>query len=212
MTIRLIVIEGSPLIHLGLQELLQRHTDFTLIGHYSNAPQLLAHLPRLPADMLLLSDSIGQTEYQAALQWVTQHYPQLKVVLLASTFSPIEIEAWCQRGVLGFFYRDDPLVELLPTALRSIFHNGLYLSPSVAHRLVTAQANREPHPLNARQMQVLRLMSRYMTPQEIAQALSTTPSSIYGLQYRIRLILGVRTSAQILMEAIKRGWLEISQM
>ena len=51
-------------------------------------------------------------------------------------------------------------------------------------------------------------MSHYKAPQEIAQNMNTTPSSIYNLQYRLRSILGVHTNGEILIEAAKLGLIQ----
>ncbi|MBZ0315609.1 MAG: hypothetical protein K8L91_22025, partial [Anaerolineae bacterium] len=66
----------------------------------------------------------------------------------------------------------------------------------------------EDNPLNLRQMQVVRYMGRYLSPQEIAMKMGVSASSIYSLQHRIRQVLGVKTTGQILIEAMKRGWIE----
>lgn len=50
-------------------------------------------------------------------------------------------------------------------------------------------------------------MAQYMTPQEIAMRMQTSASSIYSLQHRIRQVLGVKTTGQILIQAMKRGWI-----
>jgi DNA-binding CsgD family transcriptional regulator len=54
-------------------------------------------------------------------------------------------------------------------------------------------------------MQVLNYMAEYLTPQEIASKMEVSVSSVYNLQQRLRLALGVKTSGQILTEAAKRG-------
>lgn len=61
--------------------------------------------------------------------------------------------------------------------------------------------------MNPRQMKVIHYMAQYMTPQEIAMRMQTSASSIYSLQHRIRQVLGVKTTGQILIQAMKRGWI-----
>jgi DNA-binding CsgD family transcriptional regulator len=48
-------------------------------------------------------------------------------------------------------------------------------------------------------------MTDYISPQEIAQKMNTSVSSIYNLQYRLRIALGVNNTGEILIEAAKRG-------
>lgn len=209
MEIRLVVVEDSEVARIGIQESLSRHTTIRTVAEYACINELFAHLHKLQAQVVLLSDSAGLKNVVTALHQLAKHYPSVKSLVMAAAWSNDKIEELAELGVFGFLCRSDKLTEILPTAIHYVAHGDPYISPVTARTLLALNNIPNRNPLNKRQMQVLRLMARSFTPQEIALQMKTSASSIYAMQYRIRIALGVRTTAQILVEAIKRGWLEI---
>lgn len=108
---------------------------------------------------------------------------------------------------MGFICKDEQSDTLI-LAIRLIMRGEVFISPKMATALFRANQDNGHTPLNPRQMQVVRLMAAYLSPQEIAMEMDVTTQSVYSLQYRIRQILNLKTTAQILIEAMKRGWIK----
>lgn len=205
---QLVVVETSEAARVGIREIINRYPVMQMVGEYTSINEFLNNLNKAQIDIVIISDSLGIKALVHGLTHLKRTYPVIKILLLANTLTADRIEEFSTLGVLGFLSKSDRLTYLLPTALETIMQGEPYLSPSATRILLASNADQNSNPLNRRQMQVIKLMARYLTPQEIAIEMSTTPASIYSMQHRIRLALGVRTSGQILLEAIKRGWID----
>jgi two-component system, NarL family, invasion response regulator UvrY len=206
MEIRLMVVELSEIARLGIRESLNQQSMIRIIGEFSSVSDFLSCFTKATVDVILLSDSIGSKALMSTLQVLTQ-YPSLKLIVLAADWSNDKIEDVAELGVLGFLCRSDRLLSILPAAIQQVAQGDLYISP-VAARVLLLSAN-SANPLNVRQMQVLKRMAWGNTPQEIAAQLRTSAGAVYAMQHRMRLALGVRTTGQILPEAIRRGWVQV---
>jgi DNA-binding NarL/FixJ family response regulator len=61
-------------------------------------------------------------------------------------------------------------------------------------------------PVTTRQMQVLRLSCEGLRLREIAEELGVSPRTVEHHKYQMMARLNVRTSAQLILYAARRGW------
>lgn len=64
----------------------------------------------------------------------------------------------------------------------------------------------EARPITNRQMQVLRLSCEGLRLREIAEELGLSPRTVEHHKYQMMARLDVRTSAQLILYAARRGW------
>jgi DNA-binding CsgD family transcriptional regulator len=93
-------------------------------------------------------------------------------------------------------------------AIHAVKRGDVYISPQTARTLLLANNGQAQVSLSPLQLQVIQHMSHYKSPQEIAQKMNTSASSIYNLQYRLRSILDVHNNGEILIEAAKLGLIQ----
>ena len=208
MTTTLAVVDNAELTRIGIREIISASDKIRLIGEFACLEEVDGFFQTTPVNVLILGNTLAYSKLIQDITRLGQQFPDLKVLLLAHSFIVEQIEELSNLGVLGFVCKDEQLADTLLFAIRPVARGELFISPCVASVLLKANQNHEDNPLNLRQMQVVRYMGRYLSPQEIAMKMGVSASSIYSLQHRIRQVLGVKTTGQILIEAMKRGWIE----
>jgi DNA-binding NarL/FixJ family response regulator len=132
-------------------------------------------------------------------------------VLVLTTFDLDEVVYDALRaGASAFLLKDAP-EERLTAAIRVVADGGSLFAPSVTRRLIEEFARRQPRPavalggLTARESEVLRLVARGMSNQEIAAHLFVTENTVKTHVARLLMKLGVRDRVQAVVVAYESG-------
>ena len=205
MTTSLAVVDAAQVIRAGIREIVSTTDSMHLAGEWSNFQEFHDFLKKGSVDVVLLGDNATRKSLKHAVQQLLEQQPKLKVIVLAASFSSKDIDKLSALGVIGFICKDEDMEDFLVGAIRVSKRGDTYISPKAARSVIVTDKNNTEVPLNPRQVQVLHYMAAYLTPQEIASKMDVSVSSVYNLQQRLRLALGVKTSGQILIEASKRG-------
>ncbi|MBZ0306433.1 MAG: response regulator transcription factor [Anaerolineae bacterium] len=204
----LAVVDTAEVIRIGIKEIISGYQSIELAGEFTCLDEFYKFIQVNSVDLLVLGNTQPYHSLIQDLEKLRQHSPTLKVLLLSNGFTADQIEELSGIGAAGFICKDEQLANTLLFAIQPISRGELFLSPKVASSLFKGNTESNHNPLSQRQMQVVRYMAKYLTPQEIAMRMDTSPSSIYSLQHRIRQVLGAKTTGQILIEAMRRGWID----
>lgn len=205
MTTKLAVVDAAQVIRAGIQKIVSTTDTIILVGAWETLEPFWEFMQESAVDVLLLGDNVSQTSLKQLTTYALKRQPKLKVVLLAARFTPGLIEELTRLGAMGFMCKDEALSDFFVGAVHAVKRGDVYISPQTARTLFLASNGQPQVGLSPRQIQVLQYMTDYISPQEIAQKMNTSVSSIYNLQYRLRIALGVNNTGEILIEAAKRG-------
>lgn len=208
MAIRLAVVDAAQVIRAGIRDIVSTTETIVLVGDWDALNPFLDYMANNTADVLLLGDNVSRSKPKVLVQMVRDQHPKLKLVILAARFTASDVDQLLKRGATGFMYKDEALGEFFVSAIGAVKRGDVYISPHTASTLFLTDTEQQDVSLSPYQMQVLEYMSQYKTPQEIAQMLKSSPSSIYNVQKRIRVALGVLKNEQVLIEAAKLGLLQ----
>ena len=186
-----------------LESLHEALIQFPSVGHVICCNSLITLYNALMSEsvqIIFLSDRFEL--FTAERVWHLQS--NLRIIWLVSRSDLRGIEIARNRGVVGFICENELHADNVSVALRVVTEGDCYFSPAVGGLFSQYYAT-EHNPLSDRQIEVLEYMASYATPQEIAESLKISIKAVYSLQQRMRLSLGVETTTQIVMEALKRG-------
>jgi DNA-binding NarL/FixJ family response regulator len=203
--------------------------DLEVVGEASDGEQAVALVRDLEPDVVLMDirmpvmDGIEATTAIAALGVATR-------VLVLTTFDLDEyVFAALRAGASGFLLKDTPPVELL-AGIRVVAAGEALLAPSVTGALIR-EFVRRPAPggpvgagehsgdgsgdrgeelasLTDREREVLSLVARGWSNQEIGEALFVTPATAKTHVSRLLMKLGARDRTQLVVIAYESGLVE----
>ncbi|MCL4237633.1 MAG: response regulator transcription factor [Anaerolineae bacterium] len=204
MGINVVIVDDQDIIRLGVRQSLGDVPHITFLGGYSDVSSFCRSAAAQRTDVVLLDDSLPDTDIVQAYETVQEQCPNAAVLILGSQMSAHDIHRVIGAGALGVVCKNEPVQDMLVVGIRHAHAGQVYLSPSAA--LIAGRL--EPSlVLTPRLDQVLHLMARGCHVQEIAQELSITDRAVYNARKRLREILEVDTNEQIVAEAVRRGLL-----
>jgi DNA-binding NarL/FixJ family response regulator len=101
-------------------------------------------------------------------------------------------------------------------AIRQVLDGGIYLSPRLAARVISAFASARPRgsetspleKLSDREFEVFRLFGEGQTAKEIAARLNLSPKTVAVHRDHIKEKMGYQTSAEMIREAVR--WVQVN--
>jgi DNA-binding NarL/FixJ family response regulator len=138
---------------------------------------------------------------------------QVKVLILTTFDLDEYVYGALRAGASGFLLKDTPPGELL-AAIRVVAHGEAMIAPGITKRLIEEFARR-PEPgrrpiaglpgITGREREVLELVGRGMSNQEIADYLYVTPATAKTHVARLLSKLQARDRAQLVIAAYESG-------
>ena len=184
---------------------------YAVVGEASDGSQLLEMVEQLAPDIVLLDISMRETGGLEALQRLKRVRPHSKVLILSMHTDPALIMQALECGAHGYLLKDTTATEL-EHALEALRNNERYLSPAIAHTVITQALTRtqknqpevaDSHNLTARQLEILRLIVRGKSTREIANGLGLSIKTVETHRSQIMKRLQIYDVAGLVLFAVR---------
>jgi DNA-binding NarL/FixJ family response regulator len=219
MTIRVLVADDQTLVRAGFRALLDSEPDIEVVGEAVDGADAVAQAVATRPDVVLMDIRMPRLDGLEATARIVGS-PGLGDcrVLVLTTFELDEYVFGALRaGASGFLLKDVEPVALID-AVRTIADGQALLAPQVTRRLIEAFVTASPAPeapagpphealaaLTPREQEILTLVGRGMTNQEIAAHLVVSPLTAKTHVSRLFVKLGARDRAQLVVTAYQTG-------
>ncbi|MEU5866101.1 MULTISPECIES: response regulator transcription factor [unclassified Nonomuraea] len=212
MTIRVLIADDQQLVRTGFQMILDAQPDMEVVAAVADGAEAVAEARRLRPDVCLLDirmPKLDGLEVTRVLSGPGVENPMR--VVIVTTFDLDEyVYGALRAGATGFLLKDSG-PTLLIEAVRAAAGGDALVSPSVTVRLLQhlTQPRRAAEPPNGaltdRELDVVRLVARGRTNQEVAAELFVSLSTVKTHLGSIQAKLGVRNRVGIAAWAWESG-------
>lgn len=214
MTVRVLLVDDQPLVRAGLRTLLEQTDDLTLAGEAGTGAEAVELARRLRPDVVLMDIWMPGLDGIEATRRILRDPGPTRVLVLTTFDEDAYVYGALQAGASGFLLKDMDLDDIL-AAVRVVAAGDALLAPRVTRRLIerfTAPAPLRPAPraltgLTAREREVLALVGRGLSNQEIATRLTISPATAKAHVARLLHKLGARDRVQLVILAYETGLL-----
>lgn len=215
MTHRVVLVDDQELVRVGLAALLARADDIEVVGEAADGRQALTVCREVHPDVVLMDVRMPVLDGVEATRAIVAD-PGLKgtrVVVLTTFDTDETIFAALEAGAAGFLTKDVEPDDLRAAVLTVAAGHGL-LSPSVTTRVVDrAVRGGEVDPraagavarLTERELEVLRLVARGRTNDELAAELFLSPATARTYVSRLLTKLDARDRVALVLLAHRAG-------
>ena len=214
--IRVFLVDDHHIVRSGLHLLLSAQPDLQIVGEASNGLDLLAQLPTIPADVVLLDVNMpGMDGPETARQLHTQ-YPDIRILALSMLDKESYIFQMLDAGAHGYLLKSSGVHEII-TGLRTVAAGGQFLCTAAGlmalHKLrdgarpEPAEAADKPGSLSRREIEVLQLISQGLTTGEIAEKLFLSKRTIETHRQNMMEKMQVKNTAALIKQAMAEGML-----
>jgi len=208
--IKLLIADDQAMIREGFGALLGAQPDIVVVGDAADGAAAVAQARDLTPDVVLMDIRMPVMDGLEA----TRRLAGGPKVLILTTFDLDDyVYEALRAGASGFLLKDAPAADLI-AAVRVVAAGEALLAPSVTRRLIAEFASRpqahraRPAALNAltpRETDVLRLIARGRSNQEIAADLVVAEQTVKTHIGRILAKLNLRDRAQAVVFAYETG-------
>lgn len=187
--------------------LINSQDDMVVIGEASNVLELWKLLSTHKADVILLDIGLPRTTGLQALMQLREKHPSVRVLMLSMHRDMALVRSAVAAGAAGFVCKEAADAELLG-AIRSVQRGGVFLDPYMTKQLLPVGRAPRIAPqgaLSDRERQIIKLIARGYSNQEIADGIQISVKTVETYRARIAEKLGVRTRTQIARYAFASG-------
>lgn len=215
--IRVAILDDHQAIIDGYQYRLRNATDIEVTATLLFGEDLEPALAANPVDILLLdiqvpisADNPNPYPVLFELPRLLQMYPNMDILIISMHAQPALIQALMEAGASGYILKEDMTTfRELAAVIRSVTHQGIYLSPAAFQALQHRRSGDLQQPLSPRQLEALSLCAAYpdTSTAELAIRMEISHSTLRNLLSGAYLKLGVRTRASAILKAQQMGLL-----
>ncbi|MBC8286195.1 MAG: response regulator transcription factor [Nitrospinae bacterium] len=207
-TIKIVIADDHAVVRKGLIQIIDETPGMELIYQAGNGNEVLAKLPDLDVDVLLLDINMpGQTGWEV-MQKVHNLYHDIKVVILSVSSEENYAKQFYKAGAAGYLTKDSA-PEQLVEAIRKVAGDGIYVSQKFAEKMVSSlksDSDRALHEnLSPRELQIFCMIGAGKTLTEIASELALGVGTVGTYRSRILAKTTLKNNSQITNYAFKNN-------
>jgi DNA-binding NarL/FixJ family response regulator len=210
--VRVMLVDDDDLMRAGLRSVLSSDDGIDVVGEAGDGRAALDEIRKLRPDLVLMDIRMPDLDGISATREVLAAEPEIKVVVLTTFEEDDYIFEALSAGASGFLLKRTKPEELI-TAIHTVAGGDSLLSPSVTRRVIDRMAGQPAAALSGarlealtpREREVLELVGRGLSNQEIAEAFFIEESTVKTHVKRILMKLGLRDRVQAVILAYETG-------
>ncbi|MEP6464675.1 MAG: response regulator transcription factor [Parafilimonas sp.] len=176
--IRLIIIDDHPLVHEGLQHILQQHADIEVLASCITATEALTFLQEQFADLILLDINLPDINGIDLCKTIKKLYPHIKILALSNHNERLMITKILQNGASGYILKNASSKELIQ-AIKDVMDDKLVMNDEVQKILATSNRSLSETPhITRRETEILKCIAAGLTTAQTAEKLFISPLTV----------------------------------
>jgi two-component system, NarL family, response regulator DevR len=182
--IRVLLIDDSPIIRLGLRSALEDCGDITIVGEAGTAAAGVEAAAKLKPDVVMLDLHLPDKSGLLACRDLLKVRPGTPVLILTSSSSERHMHDAIAAGAKGYLLKENDGASLA-TALRAVARGDSVFDPSMAAQVLNLVKNRgQPTPaeklsqLSPQERRVVALLAGGLMNKEIGDQLGLTEKTV----------------------------------
>ncbi len=215
MPLTVFIADDHGIIRDGISALLNNESDIEVIGVAEHGRLAVELILKLKPDLVLMDVSMPELNGIEATRQLIAAVPTLRILALSTYSDHRYVSEMLHAGAAGYILKDGVFDELL-FAIRSVERGQSYLSPPVAHLVLSdyrkgitgdiQSQEKEIKPiLTKREREVLQLLAEGKTMKDIANSLFISTKTVETHRKKISDKLGIKSIIDLTKYAIREG-------
>jgi NarL family two-component system response regulator LiaR len=208
--IRVLIVDDHTIVRKGVKALLAEIENIEVIGEAANGHEAVKQAETLQPDVILMDLVMPEMDGIEAISQITDHQPETHILALTSFSTDDKIFPAIKAGAIGYLLKDSDPQDLV-VAIQQVHRGEPSLHPKIAQKVLlelSLPSDRPPtpDPLTEREEQVLRLVAKGLSNQEIAEQLVVEEVTIRTHVSHILSKLHLANRVQATLYALREGY------
>lgn len=210
---KVMVVDDHRLVRAGLRRLLADEPDIEVVAEADSGEEALAAARQCEPDVVLMDVQMPGIGGIEATERLVRAHPQLKVLGVSMFVSEPFPSRMLAAGAAGYLSKECTADELVK-AVRRVALGERYLGTDIASKLAVALVGSDGRTspfdqLSQRELQVMLMVTRGLSIQNISSSLHLSPKTVSTYRYRLFEKLGVDNDVALTRLAMRHGLLSV---
>jgi DNA-binding NarL/FixJ family response regulator len=216
--IRILLADDHAVVRSGTRQLLERQTDFHIVGEASDGEEAVRLTHELLPDVVVMDVRMPKLTGVEATRRIKAECPNVYVLVLTAHDDDEYVFALLQAGANGYLLKTAEIDELV-RAIRTVAAGQSALAPVVAGKVVAQFTSGKSLPevlshtqdqydgLTDRELGILQLVGEGLSNKQIGKNLFISDRTVQAHLSNIFSKLGVSSRTEAVMHAVRKGWI-----
>jgi two-component system invasion response regulator UvrY len=206
-----LIVDDHALVRMGIRRLLDDLADMEVVAEAEDGEMALAMVKKHQPDVVLLDMKMPGIDGWEVTRRLKKTNPEVKVIAVTALSTEPLPSRVLQLGAMGYLTKESGPEEMA-AAIRKVVKGDKYLSAEIAQKMAISSLdalNESPFELlSEREMQVMLMITRGMSVQDIADRLFLSAKTVNGYRYRMFEKLGIKNDVELTYLAMKHRVIE----
>ena len=215
--IRVLIVDDHAIVRDGICALLATKPDIEVVGEAGNGREAVSKAQSLLPDVILMDLMMPEMDGIEAIRRIVARQPGARILVLTSFAADDKVFPAIKAGAMGYLLKDSESEDLV-RAIHQVYRGESSLHPKIARKLLQELSSPpqppptpEPvsgptvDPLTEREVQVLQLLARGLSNQEIADQLVIVEGTVRAHVSNILSKLHLVSRTQATLYALREG-------
>lgn len=207
------ITDDHPIFRTGIKNILNTIHEVVSISEAENGAELLAKLKYQKADLVFLDIEMPVMNGMQTADVLKKEYPGTKIVVLSFSANSGHVDMMLAKDVEGYLLKSTSLLELR-RCIDAVMNNDKYFCKEVLAKIASSKdqppiTSLEEAELTDKEVEVLKLMCKQYTADEICKYLNVTDSTVRRHKMNLMLKTGSNNIIGLVMFAIGNGLFSI---
>jgi len=217
--IRVLIADDHAVVREGTRQILEHEPDLEVVAEAADGEEAVKVAGNSRPDVAIIDIAMPRLDGIEATKQIKALYPAIAVLILTAYDDDQFIFSLLEAGAAGYLLKSVRGREVID-AVRAVYAGESVLHPAIArkvlNRFVPAPgkvARQEPtEVLSQREMDVLKLATRGLSNQEIANELCLSLRTVQAHLGHIFNKLGVSSRTEAVVRALKESWVTLEDI
>nr|PZM90726.1 MAG: DNA-binding response regulator [Pseudomonadota bacterium] len=210
-SIRVFLVEDQIRILESLLQILSASPQVQVCGSAGSGEEALEAIPSARPEVLLCDLGLPGIDGIELTRSVRERWPEIEVLVLTIFDEEERVLAAIRAGAAGYLLKGAPGSKIVE-AIEEVHAGGSVVQPALARRLLAhfrAAPEPEPTALTPRETEILQLIARGLTNQEVAGVLGLSRATVRTHLEHIYEKLDVTNRVEAIAEGLRKGLIEV---
>lgn len=170
--IRILLVDDHEMVRIGVSAYLQSQTDMEVVGEATNGQEAVQMALNLRPDLILMDMVMPIMNGAEATKAIIDQWPEAKVMIVTSFLDDDKVYPALQAGAVSYILKTSK-ASRIADSIRETMNGTPVLEPEVMTKMMKQMRHERVlhEELTEREMEILLLLARGLTNQEIADDL-----------------------------------------
>lgn len=203
--LRVLVVDDHPMMREGLALVLESSGQIEVVGQAEDGTEAVRMFAELEPDITLMDLQMPTLNGVEAIASIRGSAPDARIIVMTTYAGDVQALRALRAGAAGFLLKNSVRRELLE-AIQVVHTGRRYLSAGVAAEIAVHAVD---EPLTNREVDILRLVAEGNANKQIARRMGVAEDTVKANLKNIFAKLDVADRTHAVIQAAKRGIIEL---